>query len=584
MREGSSRSRAYLWIVLLAACLRIYWLVTQPVVISNEGAEYARIAENLVKGIGYVGTMGGPQLIFPPLYPILIAALHFLVGDFELAGRIVSLILGTCLVIPVYGIANLFYGRRVALIGAILIACHPILVGLSAEVYSESPYATLLFAGVYWSVRALRLQSYKHCLAAGISLGLAHLVRPEAIVVPVLCLFSLLVVGILNRKEIRKAIYGGALLVAVFGAVITPYVVFLTLRSGTLITDGKHNINAWIRSRMNSGMSYTRAEVGVSRDLVEEGPLLTPNSFVARSPFKNGLADVIPYALKTARDNVRDVFHAIFALHFGYPILLFLIIIGLFRTPWNLQRTIDEGFLLLLFSAFTMAVLFGAPSVWPRHTFPLLPFLLVWAAKGSDELSDWAEKSVSSIGQNLGGLAARAGLAVRLISPVALLLLAALGFRYVGDLQGSYGGNVSSKRAGLWLREYMPGSDKRIMDTGLSVAYYAGGFWDPLPYAESDVVLRYIQKKSPTFIVLRGKAGLSHPYVADWLSNGIPDEGAKLIYHGGIRPEDQIKIYRWVGRGQDKEPISQPNNIAPPQASPTSSPKHNPGDQGRPGP
>jgi len=377
MREGSSQSRAWLWIVLLAACLRIYWLATQPVVISNEGAEYARIAENLVKGIGYVGTMGGPQLIFPPLYPILIAALHFLVGDFELAGRLVSLILGTCLVIPAYGIANLLYGRRVAMIGALLVACHPILVGLSAEVYSECPYATLLLIGVYWSLRALRLQSYKHSVAAGISLGLAYLVRPEAVVVPVLCVFSLFAVALLNRKEIRKAIYGSALLAAVFAAVITPYVVFLTLRSGTLMTDGKHNINAWIRSRINSGMSYTRAEVGVNRDLVEEGPLLNPNSFVTRSPFKNGLADVIPYVLNTARNNVRNVFRAIFALHFGYPILLFLIVIGLFRTPWNLQRTIDEGFLLLLFSAFTMAILFGAPSVRARQAFPMLPFLLV---------------------------------------------------------------------------------------------------------------------------------------------------------------------------------------------------------------
>lgn len=173
---------------------------------------------------------------------------------------------------------------------------------------------------------------------------------------------------------------------------------------------------------------------------------------------------------------------------------------------------------------------------------------------------------------------------MRLISPVALLLVAALGFRYVGDLQGSYGGNVSSKRAGLWLGEYVSGSDRRIMDTGLSVTYYAGGFWDPLPYAESDVVLRYIHKKSPTFIVLRGKARLSRPYVADWLSNGIPDESAELIYKAGIHPEDQIRIYRWVGRGRDTDPISKPNNAASPRASPASSPKHNPEDQGRPGP
>ena len=576
MREGSSRSHAYVWIVLLAACLRIYWLATQPVVISNEGAEYARIAENLVKGNGYVGTMGGPQLIFPPLYPLLIAVFHFLVGNFELAGRLVSLIFGTCLVIPVYGIANLLHGRRVALIGAFLVAFHPILVGLSAEVYSEAPYATLLLVGVYCGLCALRLQSYKYCVAAGISLGLAHLIRPEAMVVPLLCVSALLATALLNRKGIRTAILGSALLAASFSVVIAPYVVFLTRQTGSVMLEGKHNINAWIRSRMNSGMSYTHAEVGVSRDLVEQGPLLNPNSFVSRSPFENGLADVIPYMLRSARNNFRDVFRAVLAVHFGYPILFLLIVIGLFRTPWNLQRTIDEGFLLLLLSVLALLILFGAPSVWGRLTFPMLPFLLVWAAKGSDELSDWMEKSVSSVAQNPGWIAARAGLAMRLISPVALLMVAALGFRHVGDLQSSYGRNVDSKRAGLWLGKYMPDPNKRIMDSGLSVAYYSGGFWAPLPCAEPDVVQRYIQKKSPTFIVLRGRAVPARPYIADWLRNGIPDKSAELIYTAGVQPEDQIKIYRWAGRDHDTEPISKPDYAAPPRAAPSSLPRRNP--------
>lgn len=577
MREGCSQSRAWLWILLLAACVRIYWLATQPVVIENEGAEYARIAENLVKGIGYVGIMGGPQLFFPPLYPILIAALHFLVGDFELAGRLVSLILGTCLVIPVYAIANLLYGRRVALISAFLVACHPILVGLSAAVYSECPYATLLLTGVYWSLRALKLQSDKHIVAAGIFLGLAYLARPEAAVVPAVCVFSLFAVALMNGKEIRKAIYGSALLAVVFAAVIAPYVVFLTLRTGTLMTDGKHNINALMRSRVNTGMSYRQAAYGVNRELVVEGPLLEPNAFVTMSPFKNGLADVIPYVLTSAKANVRSVFRSIFALHFGYPVLFLLVVIGLFRSPWNLQRTIDEGFLLLLFAALALVILAGAPAVWDRIAFPMLPILLLWVAKGTDELSDWAEKSVSSMGQALGRLATRIGLAVLLISPVLQLLVAALGFRFVGDLQDSYGPNVSSKRAGLWLGEYMAGSDKRIMDTGIIVAYYSGGLWMGLPYADSDVALAYIRKKQPEFIVLRGRARGARPYLDAWLKWGIPDESAELIYETGTRPDNQIRIYRWVGRGLGTEPISKSNNAAaPPGASPGSSPRPNP--------
>ena len=43
--------------------------------IDKEGAEYARLAENLRNGVGFVGiAMPGTQLLFNPLYPLLIAA------------------------------------------------------------------------------------------------------------------------------------------------------------------------------------------------------------------------------------------------------------------------------------------------------------------------------------------------------------------------------------------------------------------------------------------------------------------------------------------------------------------------------
>ena len=144
-------------ILFIALLVRLYWVITQAAVIENEGGEYARIAENLLKGNGYVGTTEGPQLLFPPLYPILIAIFSLVTGDSEVAGRLVSLVIGTSLILPIFFISLHIYGRKVAFIAASLVAFHPLLISLSAAVYSEPTFMTLTMAGVYWGLRAIEL-------------------------------------------------------------------------------------------------------------------------------------------------------------------------------------------------------------------------------------------------------------------------------------------------------------------------------------------------------------------------------------------------------------------------------------------
>jgi hypothetical protein len=72
---------------------RLYWLVTQTAVTENKGAGYVYTAENLLHGNGLVGNMG-LRIMYPPLFPILIAAVSLITRESELAGRLVALIFG----------------------------------------------------------------------------------------------------------------------------------------------------------------------------------------------------------------------------------------------------------------------------------------------------------------------------------------------------------------------------------------------------------------------------------------------------------------------------------------------------------
>src|SRR5262245_56702025 len=135
-RQDHRRLALSRWSILsiffAAFVVRLLWMMYLRGPIDTEGAEYARIAENLLSGNGYRGiATEGTELMFPPLFPFLIAAFSLLTNDVQLAGRLVSLLMGTLLVPFVYLIAARMYGRGAACIAALLAAFHPLLVNLS---------------------------------------------------------------------------------------------------------------------------------------------------------------------------------------------------------------------------------------------------------------------------------------------------------------------------------------------------------------------------------------------------------------------------------------------------------------------
>src|SRR5262245_59032152 len=85
-RPLRSAVRTLILLVIAAFAVRAAVLLTQDLVPSNEGALYLRLAENLRDGIGYLGEFGERHVLFPPLFPLLVAAMSLLASNFELSG------------------------------------------------------------------------------------------------------------------------------------------------------------------------------------------------------------------------------------------------------------------------------------------------------------------------------------------------------------------------------------------------------------------------------------------------------------------------------------------------------------------
>jgi 4-amino-4-deoxy-L-arabinose transferase-like glycosyltransferase len=545
--SGAAKAEPDSWLIsllIIAFVLRLLGLF-QGRTIEWEGIEYASIAKNLLSAHGYYGMIApGKDLMFPPLFPMLIAVTSLATHDVELAARIVSLIAGSLLVLPVFLIAGHLYDRRSARVAAALVAVHPLLVVFSATTYSESVYTTLLAAAVYSSLRAFRLRASRSSLAAGTFFGLAYLTRPEAAACALLASCFILVYLLTERpRNVPGATVCAAWVLVPFVVVASPYVLWLHAQTGQWRLEGKSPLNYETGREMAAGVPPSQAMFGVDDDLTERGVFIRSNVASIRS------IRIVPgEVLQYVRARTNDVLgflreNLINGGILGSPPLFIFVVLGLFRTPWNRELAANHVFLILLLAIPASAILFIF-YVEPRFLIMLVPFLIVWAANGILSLAEWAESTASAV---RGGLRPKrwvhACLPLALAALIPLIVLRPLS-RY-SDVTAFAAESQPIKTAGEWLKQYAAGGSDMVIDTSMVVAFYASAPFVPYPYTNSDTALRFLDERGVRFVVLKDENLSTRPYLNAWMSNGVPSERAKLIYDVETAAIGRIKIYEW---------------------------------------
>jgi 4-amino-4-deoxy-L-arabinose transferase-like glycosyltransferase len=138
-----------------------------------------------------------------------------------LAAHLVSLVFGVALIIPVFLIAHMMYGERVANISALFIALHPLLIKLSGSVFNENVYLFLLMMSLYWGLRCLEFQCIKDYVLLSLCLGLAYLTRPEAFAYPAFFVIAVWIVALFSGTIGWRPAIASVLILGVFLIVVT---------------------------------------------------------------------------------------------------------------------------------------------------------------------------------------------------------------------------------------------------------------------------------------------------------------------------------------------------------------------------
>jgi 4-amino-4-deoxy-L-arabinose transferase-like glycosyltransferase len=428
--------------------------------------------------------------LFHPLYPICIALAQPWIGDWEMAGRLVSAVFGALVILPAFALARGIVGRQAALLSCVFLAVHPRLVQNSASVLCEATYAFLVVSGVLAARHGLTSGPRALIPFAGLCFGLSYLVRPEGL----LYLVGLVLVAlfmIVTRRDRPLGILpwvGAAALVGV--VVVAPYVWYLAQAWGHFTLSGKidHNLP------LSTGTATAPSALPMR---VLENVLLFQ---------KYAVPDLLPWAL------------------------LLLVLPGVLarvRTPGWLGA---DGVLLAAALPPFASLAF---HVEPRIFLPILPFILPFAAVGTL----WAAVTLTD---------ARRGSrwAVALALVVALVLVP---WTFQPVLRPDAGAALY-RQAARWVAETQP-RDTVLLDRKPLVAFYSDRRWVPLPPIGPEELLASARRAGARLVVLDSREFLfDRPGLVPLLW-GPPPPGLDVLRDFDAAPADRLRILVVNDRG-----------------------------------
>ena len=538
-------------IVLVSAALRAEaWHHWGTGAIESEGAEYARIAENLREGRGYVGiSTPGTQLVFAPLFPALIATASLVShNDYELAGRLISFLLGVLLPLPVFGIAIRLFHWRTAAIAAVLTATFPLFINLSFAVFSEGPYITVLLTAVYLVLHAFDHPSALNWSIVGGAFGAAYLIRQEAVA----ALAFAIVLGLLLRDaalliKLKRA----AAALAVFLILASPQVLLLYRSTGKLRLEGKSAINySWgVRALAEQAGSRTDQAIretdydaanSINERLEATGVGMRPNADIIRETHVH-LRDTARFFLEAVRRNTPELFGKLRERWLGAPFLPALAFLGALRRPWPRRAAFHHLYFLLIPAAAVLTTFTVVHAIYVRNYFVLAPFLLIYGANGLVVVVRWTNKNIAAIFRQR--IAWVPGILVAGLLTLLMLNYALKDTRNLYVFREGSPETLAAKNAGMWINKQQA-RRVRVMDVQDTVAFHADAEYVHFPACDPGTALRYMEKEKVDYVVFR--RGFDQPkYYQDWLTSGIPDARAQMVYATPENDPSGILIFRW---------------------------------------
>jgi hypothetical protein len=519
----------------LAFLLRLLVLRLQP--LNPDSVYYASLGKHLVSG----NLQEGLSTFWPPLYPLLVGLSSLVFEDIETGGTFVSLLAGSVLVIPVYSLIRVLYGRNAAFVGAVLVAIHPTLIQYSTTLLTESTYTTLFLTVLFAGLKALSGGAYVAFFSVGVTVGACYLLKPEAIgYLGLMAVLTLCTSLLGNHLPPSEVLFRVTTLVAGASLLSLPYILFLRRATGGWTISDK------FRAHFHPSESWEKRWYGLPEggtttlaDRLYAGASRTDDSLENR-----GLpaADVSSLRMMSAR-SIEALRSEAGILIFGMtpPQFMLLMGLGMFKTEWCKE--------LYLLSFFTFALIGYAlcpDEINDRLLVPLLPVTICWVAGGFKAVEDWLLEFFKQT---------KISRAIPFINPetLRLVMITALAFSMLpwvvyALMATSAAPMIEYKQAGRWVKEQSE-TPPLIMSTAPFTAFYAGGRHIYLPAEKYQTVVEHAKRLNVDYVaidealILNGVCNNEYSDLRSLLDERSHHPGLRLVYKFDRMPGRKLLVY-----------------------------------------
>lgn len=227
-QQYNQESRELRWtssltqVMVLAVALRLIWAWWVPVIPVSDGAAYDAFARTLVEHGTFGWVASQPTAFWPPGTTFLHAPLYALFGFRYEPIIAMNIALSVGIIWVTARLAARFWSQQVAVLSAMILAIWPTLVMYPTILASELPF-------VFFTLLALdlwthpRLGAISKPLLAGLVLGFAALVRPQALLLPLVYAAGLLLTSRVSLPALLGQVRCVALAGIVMAIVISPW-------------------------------------------------------------------------------------------------------------------------------------------------------------------------------------------------------------------------------------------------------------------------------------------------------------------------------------------------------------------------
>lgn len=240
----------------------------------NDPLTYHQLAINIINNHSFAYQYELPPVsLRTPGYPVFIAFFYFIFGYSPIVILIIQIIFDSFTSILIYLMAKNLFNNKTALIASYLYSIEPHASIYSISMYSDTIFVFFISLFGYHIIKYFLELRTKNLVFLSIFLGIATLIKPSSVYIPVIIMIFII---IYFRKNLKKILINGSLFVSLFILTLSPWLVrnYLHYNKFFLSTSGEYNLLVLNITPLKMNLSHQNQDETIYQLLAEADSLM----------------------------------------------------------------------------------------------------------------------------------------------------------------------------------------------------------------------------------------------------------------------------------------------------------------------